>query len=334
MLISSQPEESSGQGGAGPPLPFASVYFAVASRHNRRDMGAPVRSIWLAALCGFAALTALAAERAAVIADSAPMYSQMSSATSVVAVLHKGDVVTIEFTLASPDGTWCAVTQSIEGGKSGNLPCNSLEREQISEENRPAQKPVPDAPAPPITKASHIPRAPWAAQVHFVPLGNLASVDMPSLVSYYEQRFGLRVETLPAVPLDASTFNLMRQQNDADMLIALLQRGYPALANNRRAILIGITEADIYIPSMDWRFALGLRAEGRFAVVSSARMDLNHFDGSAPVDTGILHTRLKKMLSREIGFLYYRLPFSPDPRSVVRSSLMGVDELDEMGEDF
>jgi predicted Zn-dependent protease len=297
-------------------------------------MGAPVKSIWLAALCGLAAFTALAAERATVAADSAPMYSQMSATTSVVAVLHKGDVVTIEFTLASPDGTWCAVTQSIEGGKSGNLPCNSLGREQISPDNQPQQTTAPVAPVPPITKASHIPRAPWAAQVYFVPIGDLVSVDMPSLVSYYEQRLGLRVETLPAVPLDASTFNLMRQQNDADMLIALLQRGYPALANNRRAILIGITEADIYIPNVDWRFALGLRLEGRFAVVSSARMDLNHFDAGAPVDTGILHIRLKKMLSREIGFMYYRLPFSPDPGSVVRSSLMGVDELDEMGEDF
>ena len=288
----------------------------------------------LAALWGFAALSALAADRATVIADSAPMYSQMSAATPVVAVLHKGDVVTIEFRLASPDGTWCAVTQFIEGGKSGNLPCNALERGPAHEESKPTETPAPVAPVPTVTKASHIPRAPWAAQVYFVPIGDLVSVDLPSLVSYYKERLGLHVETVPAVPLDSSTFSIMRQQNDSDMLIALLRRSYPALANDGHAILIGITEADIYIASVDWRFALGLRVGGRFAVVSSARMDINHFVTGAPVDTAILHTRLRKMLSREIGFMYYRLPVSPDPRSVVRSSLMGVDELDEMGEDF
>jgi hypothetical protein len=40
------------------------------------------------------------------------------------------------------------------------------------------------------------------------------------------------------------------------------------------------------------------------------------------------------MLSRELGFIFYGLPISANPRSVVRSSILAVEELDELGEDF
>jgi predicted Zn-dependent protease len=157
---------------------------------------------------------------------------------------------------------------------------------------------------------------------------------MTYLVGYYKQRFGLAIQTLPAIALDSCTFNPTRQQNQVEGLIASLERSHPTLANDGRSILIGITEADVCTTSENWVFALGQRDKGRFAVVSSARMDLDHFDYGVPRDPVALHSRLTKMISREIGFLYYALPFSPDQRSVVRSSIMGVDELDEIGEDF
>jgi predicted Zn-dependent protease len=88
----------------------------------------------------------------------------------------------------------------------------------------------------------------------------------------------------------------------------------------------------MYLLDKDWNFAFGLR-EGHYAVVSSARMDVDD-PGGAPGDSALLHKRLVKMVSRDIGFLYYGLSPSPNPHSVVRESLMGTDELDEMGEDF
>jgi predicted Zn-dependent protease len=113
-----------------------------------------------------------------------------------------------------------------------------------------------------------------------------------------------------------------------------MQTGYPALANDGRSILIGLVESDIYTASENWKFALGLRGQDRFAVVSSARMDLRHFVSGAPADPVTVHRRLTRMISREIGFLYYGLPVSRNPRSVVRSSIMGVDDVDILGEDF
>src|SRR5579862_1070013 len=98
---------------------------------------------------------------------------------------------------------------------------------------------------------------------------------MDYLVRYYKQRFGLTVQLLPAIPLDPRTFNATRYQIQAEALVASLKREYPKLAGDGRSILIGVTENDIYIQSINWLFALGWRNEGRFAVVSSARMDLD-----------------------------------------------------------
>jgi len=183
------------------------------------------------------------------------------------------------------------------------------------------------------TRTSSIPPAPQNVPVYFVPIGNLAVVDVPYLVGYYQQRFGLTITPLTAIA-PGRTFDPRRRQFQAEALIRSIEAGYPDIANDGRSILIGITEADIYTASENWRFALGLRAQGRLAVVSSARMDLDHVNHGTPVDSVALHGRLTKMISRELGFLYYRLPISRNQKSVMRSSIMAVDELDDLGEDF
>ncbi len=96
--------------------------------------------------------------------------------------------------------------------------------------------------------------------------------------------------------------------------------------------MIGITEEDIYIRKSSWQFAFSYRAENRFAVVSSARMNPVNFD--QPNDQALLHTRLRKMITKNIGILYFGLPQNNDPRSVLYRSILGVDELDRVGEDF
>jgi predicted Zn-dependent protease len=144
----------------------------------------------------------------------------------------------------------------------------------------------------------------------------------------------LTIRLLDAIPLDPADFNATRQQYEIEKLMASLKRAYPTLANDNRAILIGITEQDVYTSAERWIFSLALRDGWRAAVASAARMDLEDTNYRAPVDPIVLHNRLTRMVSREIGFLYYRLPFSNDSRSVVRASVLGVDELDEMGEDF
>jgi len=117
----------------------------------------------------------------------------------------------------------------------------------------------------------------------------------------------------------------------------------PAHANNPESILIGMTEEDMYIRGKAWRFAFSYREEGRFAVVSSARMSLpstSELQAATPLGdprtykSPQFHSRLRKMLSKNIGIMPYQLSMNDDPQSVLYRSIMGIDELDTVGEDF
>ena len=78
---------------------------------------------------------------------------------------------------------------------------------------------------------------------------------------------------------------------------------------------------------------LALRdAEDQVAVVSYARMNPVIF-GNLP-DDELLQSRLRKMVTKNVGIMCYGLPLSPDPRSVMYGNIGGTDELDVMTEDF
>jgi predicted Zn-dependent protease len=121
-----------------------------------------------------------------------------------------------------------------------------------------------------------------------------------------------------------------RRQLISEELNSGMQRALPALAQDPDAVLIGFTEADMYPRSQDWQFAYGWRADGS-AVISTARLNL-HFAGDSA--TATLAIRLRKVVIKDIGILYYLLPLSDDPSSVLYSGIMGIDDLDQVTENF
>jgi len=48
----------------------------------------------------------------------------------------------------------------------------------------------------------------------------------------------------------------------------------------------------------------------------------------------LLNIRLRKMVTKNIGVLYYELPTTDDPRSVMYDGINSVEDLDNMCEDF
>ncbi len=67
-------------------------------------------------------------------------------------------------------------------------------------------------------------------------------------------------------------------------------------------------------------------------MVSSTRMDPVNF--RQPPDPALLHTRLRKMISKNIGIMHYRLPQSTDRNSVLYGPILSLADLDSIGEDF
>jgi predicted Zn-dependent protease len=171
------------------------------------------------------------------------------------------------------------------------------------------------------------------SRIYFVPLGGFPTEQITPLVDYYHRKYSLEIQVLPDVTIDSSSMDSQRQQLVAERLLDGMRLALPTQADDPHAILIGFTSQDIYPASMGWQFAFGWRQGNvRAAVVSTSRMTL-HYPGE-PVDLDLSDTRLRKVVSKDVGLLYYGLPQSRDPKSVLYNQIMGIEELDGVGEDF
>jgi hypothetical protein len=85
---------------------------------------------------------------------------------------------------------------------------------------------------------------------------------------------------------------------------------------------------DVHVPIRDRN-----RRQSRLAVVSTARMErgcLGLFAASEHRQAA----RLRKMIGKNVGALYFGLPLSSDPRSLMYAYIGGPQELDRMSEVF
>ena len=170
-----------------------------------------------------------------------------------------------------------------------------------------------------------------SGKLYFVPLGIFPAKTANDLASFYRSKYGFQAEILPNVPYSSTAIDPRRNQLIAERAIEMMKEANPQLANDSQAILIGLTSRDMYIAKYDWQFSFSYRAEGKYGVVSSGRMTL---PGRQGITEELIRTRFRKMLTKNIGLLYYHLPQSNDPRSVLYRSVVGISELDYMGEEF
>ena len=169
-------------------------------------------------------------------------------------------------------------------------------------------------------------------QLYLVPVGQIKTLNLQELISYYNHALGLKIELLSPIPLEQSVRDEQRMQLIAEEVINLMRRRLPKLANDPSAILLGITEEDMYIRGYDWDFAVNWRRQSRFGVVSAYRLRpglSGIFDNQ-----GLLATRVRKLVSKNIGILVYRLPLNDDPTSLLYSGGLSARHFDKMIESF
>jgi YD repeat-containing protein len=188
------------------------------------------------------------------------------------------------------------------------------------------------APRSKVAKPATLKELEGHGTVYLVPLGKPQSLISADLLSYYRQKYNLELSILAPVPLPTWTKDEVRHQFIAEELVEAMKRAYPQFANDPDAMLIGVTDEDMYISEMDWSYAFSWRQEERFAVVSTARMDPVFF--KQPADPRVVERRARKMITKDIGLLYYRLQPSYDFSSVLYNSIDDVEDLDYMGEGF
>jgi hypothetical protein len=61
-------------------------------------------------------------------------------------------------------------------------------------------------------------------------------------------------------------------------------------------------------------------------------MDLHYPD--EPGFEAAATERLRKMVTKDIGMLYYGMPLNGNPKSVLYGRILGIQELDQVSEDF
>jgi predicted Zn-dependent protease len=179
-----------------------------------------------------------------------------------------------------------------------------------------------------VSKSNNV--ANLSGKIYFVPLAEFPLTMAQELAAHFRNKFAVAIEVLPSEPLDEAAVDSKRKQLIAEALVSSIKRRNPSQVNEPNSIIIGLTTDDMYIEKYNWNFCFGWRQEGKYAVISNARM---HF-ASRSVSPQQIRSRLRKMVTRYIGLLYFRLPQNKEPRSVLYQNVDGLRELDFMGEDF
>jgi tetratricopeptide (TPR) repeat protein len=170
-------------------------------------------------------------------------------------------------------------------------------------------------------------------KLYFVPLNNYSAAEVTKLVNYCKQKIGIEPIVMDKVPFALTTVDKKRQQVIAEEAVELIKMKYRDLVGDPNAVVIGLTDEDMYIRhNQNWQWAFGYWTQRRFAIVSSARMNPANLGGAA--NDVLTEARLRKMLLKNIGVLYYNYPTNYDPKSVLYDEVRGVEDLDKMGDDF
>ena len=151
-------------------------------------------------------------------------------------------------------------------------------------------------------------------KIYFVPLGKQV-VAPESLVRHYASKFHLSIHLLPQLALQPRSLDAKRKQYIAEELIEQVKRAHPDLAKDANAVIIALTDEDIYTLSNDKEFVCTYRTEGHLAVVSTRRMDDAFWGVAAKPELTV--RRLQHMVSQDIAILYYNLSESADPQSLL-----------------
>ena len=169
-------------------------------------------------------------------------------------------------------------------------------------------------------------------KLYFVPLNNYSAASLTKLVNFCKEKIGVNATVTQPVPFALTTVDKRRQQVIAEEAVELMKNRYRDLVSDPNAILIGLTDEDMYIRNKNWQYAFSYWTQRRFAVVSSARMNPANLGGAA--NDVLTESRLHKMVLKHIGVLFYLYPTNYNPKSVLYDGVGGVEDIDKMSEDF
>jgi YD repeat-containing protein len=158
-------------------------------------------------------------------------------------------------------------------------------------------------------------------KLYFVPMGRQA-FPVESLAAYYRDKFKIDVTVFPEIAINSAAYDSSRGQYIAEEMVLEMKRAQPKIARASDSIIIILTDEDIYGRSLGWNFTYSFHTDSKFAVVSSRRNDPAFWDRSTPHDDAKQLAGMKQMLTKYIAMLYFHVPQSFDPTSIMYQPLM------------
>jgi predicted Zn-dependent protease len=169
---------------------------------------------------------------------------------------------------------------------------------------------------------------PSGRSVWLAPLGDVPESRLGALASFYEERYGLSTSILSPTSVDFA-LDPARGQLVAETVIDVLRSAYP-IASEPRAVVIGVTDQDLYLLGVpQWAWAFGMRKDGHLGVISTF-----HMKSFGPFAQQVEASRMRKMVTKYIGLMFFGLSESEDPGSAVYGRILSVADLDRIGEEF
>jgi predicted Zn-dependent protease len=167
------------------------------------------------------------------------------------------------------------------------------------------------------------------ADVYLIPFEGFSDVDASGLSVFLSKDLNIVVKATGCMPVPNDTYDPTRQQHVADRFGEYIHNYSKTLSDTKpNTIYIGILADDMYPENSNWNFCLSANFE-KVSIIATDRL-VPHGVTDKQQAGKIYGDRLLKMLKRVIGMQYFGYPRSSDPRSLMFSPLMGVDELDRM----
>jgi YD repeat-containing protein len=168
-----------------------------------------------------------------------------------------------------------------------------------------------------------------AKNVYLIPVGLAEGESLQWAPAYYKSKLGIDLKLLPVIPLDPNLIDPARNQLNTDKWVRFLAEKYPEISCDPASILIGVTSSDMYIPGFVVSYAENFRTEGRYGMVSSAR--LHPPSPLAKWNPEWLTSRVQKLLTKNLVMLYFDLPLSDDSTSLLSGGVLSGFQIDRMG---
>lgn len=170
-----------------------------------------------------------------------------------------------------------------------------------------------------------------AGRVFLVPIEDFPVDRATAIAEHFRAKFGVAIEVAPAVEWPEDAYVERRRQMNAALMLTRLESIYATPGSH--GVAIGLTTRDMFNPEVNWAYVFSYRGNNRVAVVSPARMDRGCM-GLVQADDDRIMARLRKMVGKNIGILYFGLGMSADPASMLYANIGGPQELDAMSELF